>query len=152
MNCVAHVCVILFTSIILSGFVILFIGISDIPQSLTQEEKTDPTTHSLYPIEQQNALLKQKVLSSDSFKLTMIGCGFLGLLLISFLGVLLRRYYQRRNALILPQPPISLEGSNVAGVAPYTLEWAPSPPHNSGGRRQPSQHAETGQALPEPVV
>jgi len=139
MNRIDKFCAFLLTLSIILSFTFLFVGVSQIPESLTKQEMTDPSTEILYTMEEQRAALAKKVIASDGFKTTMIACGCIGGITFTFLGVCIyRRLYPRE--------------SSVVGVAPYTLESAPFPPHNIAGMQLQSRGVDTPRASPEPAV
>ena len=122
---------------ILSTFTFLMVGISEIPQSLTKEEETDPTTGGSYPSDQQKAIYTKKVLASEGFKTTMIALGIIVGIMLAFLGIYLYKRFKQ---------------SNAVGVAPYTSESSPSPLYSIADRQPQSSGDEIHQALPAQVV
>ena len=127
------------TAPLVTGIILLGIGVYRLPGDLTLEERLNPATREFYSISQQEEVYKKKILESSGFKMTMIACGILGTLLCFSIGLCIYTRWKTK-------------GSNVVGAVPYISESQASPLYNIAGMQRQSFDAGIPRASPEQAV
>jgi hypothetical protein len=127
------------TSLLVTGIILLGIGVYRLPGDLTLEERINPATREFYSLSEQGEVYKKKVLESNGFKMTMVACGILGILVCFSIGCCIYTRWKTRE-------------SNVVGAVPYISESQPSPLYNIAGMQRQSFDAGIPRASPELAV